>query len=254
MAGNIFGDLLGPVGVGHALFVHAHPDDETLATGGVIAALVDSGARATVLTATRGERGDIVPGSLHDRPATDLVEVRKAELAGALAALGVTDHHWLGTPPARAGGRPPRVYQDSGMQWGATGQAEPVADVSAAALTSVPIGEEVQDLLALIDHDRPDLLVSYESTGGYGHPDHIRVHQIARAAAEAAGLLFLQVVPPGLAVDGDLAVDVAGSRSRLIDALRNYRTQLERVRPDHVVHVGGQRQDLPAVEYFRPVR
>lgn len=249
---------------GHLLFVHAHPDDETLATGGTIARLIDEGFQVSVLTATRGERGDIVPGSLAGRPVGDLVPVRLTELASALSALGVQQHYWLGEPPARADGAPARRYADSGMQWSAAGTAVPAADVSPDCLTAGSLEEQSADLLALINHIRPDLVISYDPTGGYGHPDHVRVHRIARSAARSAGTPFAAVIPPQLA-DPDIAtadpeagvlitIDVAAHRDRLLAALRGYRTQLEQVHPDHLVHVGGQRQELATVEYFRRYR
>lgn len=256
---------------GHLLFVHAHPDDETLATGGTIARLVDEGFRVSVLTATRGERGDIVPGSLAGRPVGDLVAVRLAELASALSALGVQQHYWLGEPPARADGAPARRYADSGMQWSADGTAVPAADVSQDSLTAGSLEDESADLLALINDIRPGLVISYDPAGGYGHPDHLRVHQIARSAAKSAGTPFAAVIPPQLAdpdfasADPDFAradpeagalitIDVAGQLGRRLDALRGYRTQLEQVHSDHLIHVGGQRQELATAEYFRRYR
>ena len=84
------------------VFLHAHPDDETLATGVLLADLVDAGHQVAVVTATRGELGAVVPGPLSALEGTpELVEHRLGELAGALAELGVTDHVFLGTPPAR---------------------------------------------------------------------------------------------------------------------------------------------------------
>ena len=98
-------------------FVHAHPDDETLASGALIAHLVHLGHRVSVLTATRGEMGEVVPGPLSQLAGTPELELRREqELAGALDVLGVTDHAFLGTPPARAGGSV-RRYLDSGMRW-----------------------------------------------------------------------------------------------------------------------------------------
>src|SRR3984957_1317473 len=105
------------------LFVHAHPDDETLETGGTIAALVDRGAKVTVLTCTRGERGEIIPDDL--RPALEskaaMAKLREAELAAAMKILGVTDHRYLGDRNARWSGAADRVYVDSGMSWGKPG-------------------------------------------------------------------------------------------------------------------------------------
>lgn len=234
-----------------ALLMHAHPDDETLATGGIIARLIDDSAGVGVLTATRGERGDVVPGSL---PAgADLVRARLAELTSALTALGGIEHFFLGEPPARALGAMPRSYTDSGMRWSATGIAVPLDNIVADSLTAAPLDEVVADMVAAITEVRADLVISYDESGGYGHPDHVLVHRAALAAARAAGVRFAEVLPPALAAhaDGVQTIDVAPQRIRVTRALQAYRTQFERVAPDHVVHVGGQRQDLPATEYYR---
>ncbi|MDQ2848340.1 MAG: PIG-L family deacetylase [Actinomycetota bacterium] len=237
--------------VRRALLVHAHPDDETLATGGTIARLLDDGCWVGVLTATRGERGDVVPGAL---PAgADLVPTRLAELASALGALGGVEHFFLGAPPARAQGAAPRSYADSGMRWSTAGLAVPVDEVTSDSLTAAPLDEVVGDMVAAITATAADLVISYDEPGGYGHPDHVLVHRAALAAARADGVPFAEVVPPALAgnLEGVLTVDVGRQRTRVTRALGAYRTQLEQVAPDHVVHVGGQRQDLPTVEYFR---
>ncbi|MEZ5086266.1 MAG: glycosyltransferase [Tessaracoccus sp.] len=109
-------------------FVHAHPDDETLASGALIAHLADAGIRVSVLTATRGERGEVVPGPLSALAGTvELEHRREAELAGALNVLGVERHAYLGSPPARAHAEP-RRYRDSGMIWIREGLAGPADD------------------------------------------------------------------------------------------------------------------------------
>ena len=90
-------------------FIHAHPDDETLATGALIAWLVASGHEVSLLTATRGERGEVVPGPLSHLAGTPALEThREGELAGALRVLGVARHAFLGDPPAGPG----RRYRD----------------------------------------------------------------------------------------------------------------------------------------------
>ena len=101
------------------LFVHAHPDDETIVTGGTIALLAESGATVTVLTCTRGERGEVIPAPFKhlEGAGEQLAEFRAAELARALHVLGVTDHRFLGEDRARWGQAEPRRYTDSGMQW-----------------------------------------------------------------------------------------------------------------------------------------
>ena len=85
------------------LFVHAHPDDETIATGGTLATLVDSGAVVTLVTCTRGERGEVIPADLQDALASQeaLAALREAELRKAVGILGVTDHRFLGEENAR---------------------------------------------------------------------------------------------------------------------------------------------------------
>ena len=96
-------------GAARVLFVHAHPDDETLASGGTLAALAAAGRDPVLVTLTRGEQGEVVPGpfaSLQGTPG--LARHRETELAAALAMLGVAAHAFLGTAPARAAmARPP---------------------------------------------------------------------------------------------------------------------------------------------------
>lgn len=251
----------------HVLFLHAHPDDETIATGGTIARLVDAGTTVSVLTATRGECGDTAPGSAPEGITADqLVELRLAELSGALAELGVQQHFWLGTPPARAAGEAVRRYHDSGMQWGPDGWAVPADDVPDTALSLADPAEVTADVLALIRATGPELVVSYDVRGGYGHPDHVSLHRAGRAAAALAGIGFAECLPGPPVTDGDdadggdnadggdgevVAVHVGTHRDRVVRALRWYRTQLLSVADDHLVHVGGQRQDLATVEYYR---
>src|SRR3712207_5287908 len=116
------------IGPERVLFVHAHPDDESISTGGTIATLVDRGAAVTVLTCTRGERGEVIPPELaHFEGSPDLVPIREEELRKALRELGVVDGRFLGAPNARRPGLPERSYLDSGMRWGADGP-EPVHD------------------------------------------------------------------------------------------------------------------------------
>lgn len=253
----------------HVLFLHAHPDDETIATGGTIARLIEAGTTVSVLTATRGECGEIAPGSAPANLSVEaLIALRSQELAGALAELGVQHHFWLGSRPARASGED-RVYSDSGMQWGPDGWAVPADDVPHTALTNADLDEVTADVLALIAAIDPELVVSYDARGGYGHPDHVRAHRAARAAAALAGIGFAECLPAGPGsraetADADgivraedtgggevVAVDVSAQRARVVRALRCYRTQLESVTEDHLVHVGGQRQELASVEYYR---
>jgi N-acetyl-1-D-myo-inositol-2-amino-2-deoxy-alpha-D-glucopyranoside deacetylase len=152
------------------LLVHAHPDDEAINNGATMAKYAAGGARVTLVTCTLGEEGEVVPPRLaHLAPDRDdaLGPHRAGELAAAMKELGVTDHRFLGGP-----GR----YRDSGMM-GVEQNERPgafwSADPDEAAARLVPVIREV----------RPQVLVTYDPDGGYGHPDHIQAHRVAMRAA-----------------------------------------------------------------------
>jgi N-acetyl-1-D-myo-inositol-2-amino-2-deoxy-alpha-D-glucopyranoside deacetylase len=209
------------------LFVHAHPDDETLATGGTIATLLELGADVTVLTATRGERGEMLTPELAplfgDGPR--VAAHRQTEIAGSLAALGGPGHLWLGGPGARASDLPERWYTDSGMQWGSDGRAIAADDAPADSLTAADLSEVVDDIRAAIRTVGADAVVSYADDGGYGHPDHVRVHHAARFAAKSEDVPFSMVVDAE-AGESDLEIDVLPVRGKVRAALEQYRSQL----------------------------
>ncbi|WP_241988653.1 PIG-L family deacetylase [Cryobacterium breve] len=224
--------------------MHAHPDDETIATGALIAELAARGIRVSLLTATRGEQGEVVSGPLSVLEGTDaLTHERERELAGAASALGIgsADRFWLGMPPARGAGLSPRVYRDSGMTWIRPGLAGPADDIDDDALVRAPLGEVTADVAAVIEELRPALVISYDNGGGYGHPDHVRMHEAALAASRAVGVAFAEVVhQPGagtewFTLDRHLAVVTA--------ALRCHASQLT-VDGTHIVHSGGQREPI----------
>ncbi|MEN3583219.1 N-acetyl-1-D-myo-inositol-2-amino-2-deoxy-alpha-D-glucopyranoside deacetylase [Streptomyces sp. ZYX-F-203] len=153
------------------LLVHAHPDDESINNGATMARYAAEGAGVTLVTCTLGERGEVVPPALRHLTGAALGEHRLRELAAATAALGVHDVRLLGGP-----GR----YADSGMM-GLPDNEDPgcfwQADVEEAASLLADIVREV----------RPQVLVTYDANGGYGHPDHIQAHRVAtRAVALAA--------------------------------------------------------------------
>ncbi|MET8248201.1 N-acetyl-1-D-myo-inositol-2-amino-2-deoxy-alpha-D-glucopyranoside deacetylase [Streptomyces sp. NPDC005202] len=152
------------------LLVHAHPDDESINNGATMARYAAEGARVTLVTCTLGERGEVMPPELRHLTGAALGAHRRQELAAAMRELGVEDFRLLG-----GAGR----YQDSGMMglpdnddldclW--------QADVDAAA----------EHLVAVIREVRPQVLVTYDDNGGYGHPDHIQAHRIAMRAADLA--------------------------------------------------------------------
>jgi N-acetyl-1-D-myo-inositol-2-amino-2-deoxy-alpha-D-glucopyranoside deacetylase len=154
------------------LLVHAHPDDESIGTGATIARYAAEGAHVTLVTCTLGELGEVIPPDL-DYLAGDgdrLGAHRITELAAACAALGVSDQRFLGGP-----GR----WRDSGMM-GLPGNDNPAcfwqADVDTAAAELAGILREV----------RPQVLVTYDENGFYGHPDHIQAHRVTTAAIHLA--------------------------------------------------------------------
>jgi N-acetyl-1-D-myo-inositol-2-amino-2-deoxy-alpha-D-glucopyranoside deacetylase len=159
------------------LLVHAHPDDESIGTGATMAKYAAEGTAVTLVTCTLGELGEVIPPELAqlawDREG-GLGRYRIGELAGACAALGVTDHRFLG-----GAGR----WRDSGMM-GTPANDWPgsfwQADVDAAA----------HALLAVITEVRPQVMVTYDDNGFYGHPDHVQAHRVAwRAFGLADGLV-----------------------------------------------------------------
>ncbi|WP_065959675.1 PIG-L family deacetylase [Curtobacterium sp. UCD-KPL2560] len=241
------------------LFVHAHPDDETLVSGGTIATLLELGAEVTVLTATRGERGEVLVPELASivGDGARVAAHRETEIAAALAALGGPAHLWLGGPGARPTDLPHRRYSDSGMQWGPDGRAVAADDAPADSLTAADLGEVVDDVRAAIRSTGADAVVSYADDGGYGHPDHVRVHNAARYAARAEEVPFSMIVDPGSA-EVDLTVDVLPVRAKVRAALEQYRSQVtvDPADPEHPralswVMPHGERQHAPAVEAYR---
>ncbi|MVA77578.1 GlcNAc-PI de-N-acetylase [Auraticoccus sp. F435] len=236
-------DVPGPV-----LLVHAHPDDETLATGALIAHLTARGTEVAVLTATRGEMGEVVPGSLPADIGPDQLDAaREAELAGALAELGVQHAAFLGTPPARVPGLPPRRYRDSGMRWVTPIRAGAALESDHRSLTAAALDDVVADLCAWVEVLRPSLLIGYDVDGSYGHPDHVRCHHATAAAARRCGLPALEVVSGEQADDAEW-LELAEQLPVVLAALRHHASQVTvRTRPDgrpEVEHVGGQRQDV----------
>ncbi|MEU4682190.1 N-acetyl-1-D-myo-inositol-2-amino-2-deoxy-alpha-D-glucopyranoside deacetylase [Streptomyces xinghaiensis] len=155
------------------LLVHAHPDDETINNGATMAKYASEGVHVTLVTCTLGEEGEVIPPGLAALTADRddaLGPHRAGELAAAMAELGVTDHRFLG-----GRGR----YRDSGMM-GLPQNRRPRAfwraDTDEAAAHLVEVMREI----------RPQVLVTYDPDGGYGHPDHIQAHRVAMRAAALA--------------------------------------------------------------------
>jgi N-acetyl-1-D-myo-inositol-2-amino-2-deoxy-alpha-D-glucopyranoside deacetylase len=160
------------------LLMHAHPDDEAINNGATMARYVAEGAQVTLVTSTLGELGEIlVPqlaGLAADR-ADQLGGYRMCEMDEAMRALGVADHRYLGGP-----GR----WRDSGMM-GTESNADPRAFWRAGDDAEM-FDSAVTAALAVIREVRPQVLVTYDENGGYGHPDHIMTHRVAMAAVDRA--------------------------------------------------------------------
>ncbi|MEW1647058.1 MULTISPECIES: N-acetyl-1-D-myo-inositol-2-amino-2-deoxy-alpha-D-glucopyranoside deacetylase [unclassified Streptomyces] len=152
------------------LLVHAHPDDESINNGATMAKYAAEGAHVTLVTCTLGERGEVIPPALRHLSGTALAEERQRELTAAMKTLGVFDHRLLGGP-----GR----YRDSGMM-GTADNDDP------ACFWRADVDEAAGHLVEVIRETRPQVLVTYDPDGGYGHPDHIQAHRVAMRAAELA--------------------------------------------------------------------
>ncbi|MBU6263184.1 MAG: N-acetyl-1-D-myo-inositol-2-amino-2-deoxy-alpha-D-glucopyranoside deacetylase [Actinomycetales bacterium] len=182
-----------------ALLVHAHPDDETINNGATMAKMVSEGVAVTLVTCTRGEEGEVlVPELAHLASSAEdkLGEHRVTELANAMKELGVTDHRFLGN------------YRDSGMM-GTPQNDHPdcfwKADVEKAA----------KKLAEIIDEVKPQVLITYDEFGGYGHPDHIQAHRVAMRASEISSWdiqkIYWNIMPKSVVAKGIEAMKAQGS-------------------------------------------
>ncbi|MFC6086593.1 N-acetyl-1-D-myo-inositol-2-amino-2-deoxy-alpha-D-glucopyranoside deacetylase [Sphaerisporangium aureirubrum] len=145
------------------LFVHAHPDDESIGTGATMAKYAAEGAHVSLVTCTLGEEGEVIPPELRHLSADALGEHRVGELARACKALGVDDHRFLG-----GAGR----WRDSGMM-GAPSNDDP------ASFWRADLDEAAAELVRVVREVRPQVIVTYDDNGYYGHPDHIQAHRVA---------------------------------------------------------------------------
>jgi LmbE family N-acetylglucosaminyl deacetylase len=151
--------------------VHAHPDDEAIGTGGILARYAAEGVRTVLVTCTNGELGD-APGGLkpgepgHDERA--VVELRRRELEASCEVLGVVHLEMLG-------------YHDSGMEgW--------PQNESPGSFWRTPVGEPAQRLAELMHRYEPQVVVTYDENGFYGHPDHIQANRVTHAALTESGV------------------------------------------------------------------
>ena len=149
------------------LAFHAHPDDESVSTGVTLAKYADEGHRVVVVTATDGSAGEIHNYENPEELFPKLAEMRKEELEKSLDALGVKEYEWLG-------------YKDSGMMGT---EENNDADCFWRQDYFGPVGKLVTEIRKY----KPDVLITYDPFGGYGHPDHIQTHRVGTAAFFAAG-------------------------------------------------------------------
>lgn len=156
------------------LLVHAHPDDETINNGATMAKYAAEGVQVTLVTCTRGEEGEVLVENLANLASSrddKLGEHREIELKNAMVHLGINDFRFLGSPNKK--------WRDSGMIGTTQNERKDVfwqADLTEAA----------QELVKIILEIKPQVLITYDEFGGYGHPDHIKANQVAMLAAELA--------------------------------------------------------------------
>lgn len=149
--------------------VHAHPDDESSKGAATTARYAAQGVDVLVVSCTGGERGSLLNPN-YPRPVAEgeMAAVRRAEMAAAAAALGVRQH-WLG-------------FVDSGLPEG-----DPLPPLPAGCFAATPLEEAAAPLVALVRAFRPQVITTYDPTGGYPHPDHVMAHRIAFEAYHASG-------------------------------------------------------------------
>ncbi|MGF6885459.1 LmbE family N-acetylglucosaminyl deacetylase [Nocardia sp. GAS34] len=151
--------------------VHAHPDDEVISTGGILARYAAEGIRTVLVTCTNGEQGDAPGGIKPGEPGHDPNAVRAqrlSELQESAALLGIEHVELLG-------------YRDSGMD-GWEGNRDP------EAFWNIPVEQSAARLADLMRQYRPQVVVTYDENGNYGHPDHIQANRVALAAAAATDI------------------------------------------------------------------
>jgi len=156
------------------LLVHAHPDDETINNGVTMAKYANDGAQVTLVTCTRGEEGEVLVAelaSLASDKDDKLGQHREIELKDAMAHLGIADFRFLGAPNKK--------WRDSGMM------GMPQNDRTDVFWQS-DLDESANELVKIILEIKPQVLITYDEFGGYGHPDHIKAHRVAMRAAEIA--------------------------------------------------------------------
>lgn len=145
-----------------AVFFHAHPDDEAIATGGTMALAAQAGHRVVLVCATDGAVGEADPS--HIPEGATLADVRRQETEAAAEVLGVHRLEFLG-------------YRDSGMR------DEP-SNADPRCFWQADVNEAAQRLVGILREEQASVLTIYDAIGGYHHPDHVQVHRVGVRAAE----------------------------------------------------------------------
>ena len=237
--------------MGTLLLVHAHPDDECVATGGVMIRAHDDGHRVVLVTATRGEEGEIHNmDEAEARPR--LAEIRTEELRRSGEILGVDRQEFLG-------------YRDSGMA-GTPSNDDP------RSFHSAPLGEAAERLAAILREERPDVVVTYTSDGTYGHPDHVKAHHTTIAALDLLegegwrpAKAYLHAVPRSfieqmrarareMGMEADAAaIRILGIPDEEITTVVDVRDLVDRKRDSFAVHVSQNNPNSPFATMARQV-
>lgn len=211
------------------LLVHAHPDDESIGTGITMAKYVEEGAAVTLVTCTLGEEGEVLVPDLEHLAAEQQDQLgphRIGELHNAMAALGVTDYVRLGGDFR---------FRDSGMKWEGN-LAVPRDSNREGTFWTTDLLTSANELVAIIRDRRPQVLITYDEVGAYGHPDHIQAHRVAMYAYLLAGVQHYRT-DLGQAWQVQRVLWTANSESRMREGIRQLRaagdtTTWEGVDPD----------------------
>ena len=188
------------------LLVHAHPDDETINNGVTMAKYAAEGVHVTLVTCTRGEEGEVLVESLKylasDRD-DKLGPHREIELHDAMVELGISDFRFLGAPNKK--------WRDSGMMGAPQNDRDDVFWQS-------DLDEAANELVKIILEIKPQVLITYDEFGGYGHPDHIKAHRVAMRAAELSATqgwqiakIYWNTMPRSVLQDGIDKMKAVGS-------------------------------------------
>lgn len=227
------------------LIVHAHPDDESLFTGHVIAHALRGGSEVRVVTLTRGEMGTTEVKDLEylNEDSQAMALFREQELSQSLEAFPGVEHRYLGQ----------RAYRDSGMRinaWGKVGKPRKLDEMSLSAAGTSVVGE---DIASEIKDFKPDVVLTYDSKGGYGHPDHKAAHAavawaIRHLAKKRIRPQLWEIVEPGKSFDVEFGDEETAEVKRA--ALLAHSSQIE-ISGDEIVYNGKTRMLLTDRERLR---